>query len=132
MATSPFAQNRGFSQQRVASATAADGSYVFELGDAGFGDARIGVGDYHQVSQTVEIPAQIFLFRPVVKVVLREELPAGRQWQLKAFLNGVEVYSRVFTYEPPFTLNLVDIAIPLNEANFSPATDIIAFRLELA
>lgn len=130
--SSPFAANRGVTQQRIGSATAPDGEFLFELGDSAFGDARLDVGDYHQVEQTVTIPAQIFLFRPKVRLGLRVDLPAGLSWKLRVFLNAVEVYERVFVAKPPTTVTVDDIAIPLNDANGAPSTDDIAFRLELA
>jgi hypothetical protein len=67
-----------------------------------------------------------------VKLKLRNTIPTGFGWKFRVFLNGVEVYARLFTTEPPVTLTLTDIAIPLNDANGAPGTDDIAFRLELA
>jgi len=130
--SSPFALNRGITQQRIASASAPDGSYLFELGDSSNGDARLAAGDYHEVDQDIVIPPEIYLIRPTVKLRLRDDLPAGRSWLLRAFLNGTEVYARTFTIKPPTSRTLTDIAIPLNDANGAPSTDNIAFRLELA
>jgi hypothetical protein len=131
MAFTGFDQHPGVHQQRIDDAAAVEGDFVFELGHALNNDARLDIGDYHEVKQTLVFSVGSELVRPVLIVKPPPDRPASVCWEVTVRLNGTVVYTRELHDPPPTTFRLDDIAIPLNEALGPPATDEISFRLEL-
>lgn len=125
--STPFALTRGQSQQRIQVSDAADGSFVFELGHASGGDARLQILDYQEVAQDFVRPAQAAFIAPVVQITPND---FTGMWELTARLNAAVVYRRALRVDvPPMTLH--DIMIPLAAAPAAPAVNTLVFRLEL-
>lgn len=123
--SSPFALTRGIDQQRVAVPDAPDGLFVFELGHANRGDARLGITDYHEITQEFTRAPQSAFLEPVVQISPNDFTGA---WDFSVRLNSVVVYERSLRPDVP-PLTLTDIKIPL--ATATPGLNTLTFRLEL-
>jgi hypothetical protein len=124
----PFNKDRGIHQERIASATAPEGAYVYELGHALLADVNVGVGDYHEVRQSLTLSAQAQVLKASIVVTVPPVLPDSASWEVSGWLNGTKMVSRILRRSKR-KLVLDDIRISLYDANRT--TDVIAFRLEL-
>lgn len=126
---SPFERDRGDEQGRIPSATATDGSFVYELGHAQREGGSFEVGDFHEITQAVTPDGNAQLIRVDVNVLLPTALPTSPavEWEFTVRFKGVVKYTRRFRVEQR-TLALRDIAISLAA---SAPTDDVTFRLEL-
>lgn len=124
----PFNFHRNLSQGRIEDSNASDGSYIFELGHRGNGDAGanwFGLGDYSEVSQEIIHDSTELLTRVTVRVVEPNDPNSVLAWDLVGLLDGGEFYRR--RLQPlGRTLTLTDIALSLAGVT-TPTT--IAFRL---
>lgn len=127
MAT-PFEVHRGTLQQRVATANAAVGTHVYELGHAGHLDVNLDVGDRHEISQTFDFAPQAVLLRSVIRIVAPPELPEGMTWELQVLLNGSEHYRRSIDVANR-VLVLWDVAVRLESED--DEDNVVTFRLRL-
>ena len=131
MAFTGFNQYPGQHQQRVDDDAAVEGDFVFELGHTLNSDARLDIGDHHEVTQTLVFSVGSELVRPVLLIKVAPTLPAGVAWEITARLNGTVYYTRTLPIPPKTSFRLDDIAVPLNTALGPPAQDVLAFRLTL-
>ena len=128
--SSPFAQYRGDLQQRILDPGTPDGAFVFELGQANRGDARFAIGDFHEVKQDFLRAPQSAFVAPIVNIIPCDDDGLYCEWEFSIRLNGVVMYTRKLeTGIPQFALS--DIRVPLALAVAPPATNELAFRLEL-
>jgi len=125
-----FSIDLGTSQGRIASANAAHGSYVYELGHANRVAEWVNVGDYHEIKQDIVVDPEAAFVRAQVRIAPPLTLTVGFSWKLTALLNGVVRVTRIITSSDQ-TKTLSDLAIPLALANVPPTPNEIAFRLEL-
>lgn len=125
-----FTKDLGVHQGRVASATAPEGSYVYELGHALLQDVNLAVGDHHEVSQSFVLSAQAQMLRATIHIEVPPVLPVGAAWEVSGWLNGTKMVSRRLRPSKRI-LVLDDLRISLFAAHGAPSTDTVAFRLEL-
>lgn len=125
-----FTKEFGTRQGRIARLGAPEGLFVYELGHSLRADAVVKVGDYHEISQSFVAEPLTKTIRLTVTVETPVILPVGRSWELSARLNGVIAVSRRLRPSKR-TLVLSDWCIDLSDANPNPASNLIAFRLEL-
>lgn len=131
MPFSPFQTDLDGAQGRHPTEDAPLGSYVLELGHSNLQSDYLNAGDYIEYSQVVTIATYMKLIRFQVRIEAPTDLPAGRSWRFTARLNGTVLYQREIPEAVRKRDLLVDGRIPLADANYSPSTDTIAFRLEL-
>jgi len=127
---SPWEQDLGTHQGRIATADAPEGAYVFELGHALHAKRNLAVGDYHEVQQTVTLDGAARLMRASVRFAAPPVIPAGHGWLFTMRLNGAVFASREIK-RGARTIEIEDLAIPLDGASGPPGTDVIAYRLEV-
>jgi hypothetical protein len=121
-----FTRSLGVTQGRIKSG----GGYVYELGHAALEDGIVNVGDLHQIEQVfVKQPESTFI-RAQIVVTTPAILPAGNFWEVSAWLNGTRQLTRRLKPSKRKIL-LEDWAVSLRAANAAPATNTLAFRLEL-
>lgn len=122
---------RGIGHGRLISATAQDGSYVFQLGDVRRPVHNLAVGDYLEVSQAVCLTAGTTYLTFCVRIQPPNEVnvPVGFAWLLTARLNGTIMWSR----RVAGGLNPIQLGGVLSTAAaaFAPLTDDLLFRLEV-
>jgi hypothetical protein len=122
----PFDYSLGTAQGRMEAVDAPEGDYVFELGHVGAEtQARIAVGDYSEVSQSIAHGAEEFLVRTTIKVVEPDDPSASVAWDVVGYVDAVEFFRR--RLQPlGRALTLTDLALSL-VGGTTPTT--IAFRL---
>jgi hypothetical protein len=128
--TTEWERDLGTSQGRIASASAPEGSYVYELGDALFTPHELRIGDYHEIQQTLTLDGAAKLLRATVRFRPPPTIPAGFRWLFTMRLNGAVLASREIKRDAQ-TIELDDLAVPLFTAGGPPGTDVVAFRLEV-
>jgi len=126
---SPFEKDRGLQQGRIAVSDAPAGSYVFELGHSANEEVSLDVGDYAEVSRSVNLDGQAAAVRLRAAIVPPPDLPSGLEWEFSGRLNGTVLFSRRVVADER-NLQLLDLALSAADSN-RPAADTIAFRLEV-
>jgi hypothetical protein len=126
----PFTKDLGVHQGRIATATAPEGSHVYELGHALLQQVNVAVGDKHTVSRTIVIDQQTQLLRASVVITTPQTLPIAAAWEVSGWLNGTKMVSRRLRPSKR-VIRLDDLRISTFNANKTPSTDLLAFRLEL-
>jgi len=127
MAT-PFAQYRGSGQQRTAGSLSQDsGAFVYELGSAFFGDARLAVGDLHRVEQAFTKSAESYFVRCRVRVRTPNDWIGSERYTLTVRLDGVARYTRSIVLSD-LNVDCFTIAVPMVSA--APGIHIIGVQLE--
>lgn len=121
-----FTRSLGVTEGRI---RVGDG-YVYELGSASLGDGIVRPGDLHQIEQTFLKQAGSRFIRAQIIVTTPAILPTGSFWEVSAWLNGVRMITRPLRPSKRKIL-LEDWAVSLSAALAAPATNTIAFRLEL-
>jgi hypothetical protein len=123
----PFDFSLGLAQGRIASDDAPAGAYVFELGhEGGRALTDVSVGDYSEVSQTVNVQSNDLLARVTVRVVEPVETNASIAWEVVGLLDSSAFFRRRLT-DKGRTLELTDLAVSLAAGG---GASTLAFRLE--
>lgn len=125
-----FNKDLGVHQGRIVLAPAPEGAFVYELGHALLRDANVAVGDFHEVKQTFTVSAGSKFLRASIVVTVPKVLPVGSGWLLSATLNNVRMVNRQLRVSK-HVIKLEDWRVSLAGAAAAPATNVIAFRLEL-
>jgi hypothetical protein len=117
----------GLTQGRVEDANAPEGTYVFELGhEGGRTTSDIAVGDYSEVSQSINIGAEELMARVSILVIEPDVESTSVAWDIVGYIDSSEFIRRRLTFQGR-ALELSDIAVSLAGGG-APAT--LAFRLE--
>lgn len=125
-----FEIDRGYQQGRIQKVNAPQGSYVYELGHSLMFERNMAIGDRHQVESTfVREPSSLYV-RATIIAKVPPNLPPLAQWEVSGWLNGIKMVSRALRVSKR-PLVLEDWRISLANSNPPPATNTLAFRLEL-
>lgn len=126
-----FSYDLGTYQGRMPVSDAPDGAYVYELGHAKLMDASVKVGDFHEVSQQLQLSGDARYIQASIVITTPLALPAaGLAWEVSAWLNDVKMVSRQLRRSRR-RIQLDDWRISLAGANAPPALNTLKFRLEL-
>lgn len=125
-----FTYDLGVHQGRMPLPNAPDGAFVYELGHAKLADYSVQVGDFHEVSQSFTVTPGARCAYASIVVTTPPVLPAGSAWEVSAWLNGTKMVARRLRPSKR-QIALHDWRVSLAAAAASPATNVLAFRLEL-
>ena len=125
-----FQIDRGIHQARISKTNAPEGAFVYELGHALMHERDVVIGDSHQITSTFVREAQSLYVRASVVVVAPPQMPLLAAWEVSAWLNDTKLISRLVRVNKR-PLKLEDWRISLANSNPPPATNTLAFRLEL-
>lgn len=125
-----FTRDRGVHQGRIRKANAPDGVYVYEIGHALLAQSSAAIGDFHAIETTFVRETQALYVRAALSIVIPETPPLTAAWEVSGWLNGLKVVSRRLRLSKR-PLLLDDWRISLANSNPPPATNTLAFRLEL-
>lgn len=125
-----FEFDRGIHQGRIAVAGAPSGAYVYELGHALMLEREVVVGDHHQIQTSFVREANSLYVRASVVVIAPPQPSPQAAWEVSGWLNNIKMVSRLVRPNKR-PLKLEDWRISLANSNPPPATNTLAFRLEL-
>jgi phage tail-like protein len=128
VAQNPFTADVGTYQGRIASPSAVQGSYVYELGHALPGQLfTFNPGDAHEITQTADV-TDVRAVRATIITRGATTMPAGATWSVQLKVDGNVVASRTLDQR---SIVLVDLAANLHGAGLSGDHD-ISFALVIA
>ncbi len=125
-----FMRDKGVHQGRIRKENAPEGAHVYELGHALLHEAEVVVGDMHEVATTFVRDAGSLYVRATIVVNAPIAPPVLAAWEVSGWLNGVKLVSRKLRANKR-AFKLDDWRISLANSNPPPATNTLAFRLEL-